>query len=221
MSVVEKQHIIQAFSFELAKVESESVRQKVVDMYVNVDSEMARTIAENVGVKPPSGDHVPVTDSSPALSQMNTPHYAQTMRVGVLIGNGFNGQEVKKVIDFLKEQGVFVDIVSEKLGEITGADGTKLKVNKIFISTHPTLFDSLYIVGGNTANQEVFNHYVREYISVSYKYYKPIGIATTGRSFINPSKQNNLEGVVFAENNPNFEKEFVEAIAKHRFWDRR
>jgi catalase len=167
MSVVEKQHIIQAFSFELAKVESESVRQKVVDMYVNVDSEMARTIAENVGVKPPSGEHVPVNDSSPALSQMNTPHYAQTMRVGVLIGNGFNGQEVTKVIHFLKEQEVFVDIVSEKLGEITGADGTVLKVNKIFISSHPT-FLTRYILSVETRPTKKSSIIMYENILVSH-----------------------------------------------------
>lgn len=61
---------------------------------------------------------------------------------------------------------------------------------------------------------------VNEYVKVAYKHYKPIGIATTGQSYILASGNNNLEGVVFATNNRNFGKDFVSAIAHQRFWDR-
>ncbi len=221
MSPVEKQHIIEAFSFELAKVESESVRQQVVDMFVNVDKEMATIIADNVGVNPPTGQHVPVTASSPAVSQENTPHYPHTLRVGVLIGNDFNGPEVKNVIQTLRKNGVFVEFISEILGTVTGADGTKIKIDQIFVSTHHALYDSLYVVGGHMRNQTAFNIHVAEFISGAYKYYKPIGVASTGNSFIQPREYNNLAGVVFATGTQDFGKEFVSAIASRRFWNRK
>src|SRR5699024_11011573 len=53
MSTVEKQHIVETFTFHLGYVKSKSVRQQVVDMFVNVDKGMACAIAENIGVKPP------------------------------------------------------------------------------------------------------------------------------------------------------------------------
>ena len=56
MSPPEKQHIIDAFSFEVGKVKSKSVRQQVVDMFVHVDKEMATTVADNVGVNRPNGE---------------------------------------------------------------------------------------------------------------------------------------------------------------------
>lgn len=220
MSPVEKQHIIEAFTFELAKVKSESVRQQVVDMYVNVDKEMATIIAENVGVKPPTGQHVPVTASSPAVSQANTPHYPHTLKVGVLMANGFNGSEVKRVLDTLEQNGVFIKIVSDKLGTLTGADGTTIKVDETFVSTHNVLYDALYIVGGRTLNQAAFDIHVANFISGAYKHYKPIGVATHAQSYIQASENNNLAGVVFAVNNPNFGEEFVSAIATRRFWNR-
>lgn len=220
MSPIEKQHIIEAFSFELAQVESLSVRQQVVDMFVNVDKEMATSIASHIGVETPTGQNVPVHASSPALSQEKTPGYPFSLKVGILIGNGFNGKEVSNVVEFITQHGVFVDVISEKLGKVTGADGTEIKVNKTFLTTHHALLDSLYVVGGRVENQAVFNRNIYEFINGAYKHYKPIGIATTGKSYIKPSKNNNLAGVVLAENNSNFSKEFVSAIGRQRHWDR-
>ncbi|MBM4763185.1 catalase [Bacillus sp. B15-48] len=220
MSTVEKQHIIEAFSFELGMVENLSVRQQVVDMYGNVDQEMATIIADNVGVNPPTGQHVSVTASSPALSQENTPHYPHTLCVGVLIGHGFNGQEVKSVIETLNQHGVFVEIVSDKFRTLSGSDGTTLKVTKTFLTTHNVLFDAFYVVGGTSDHQTGFDRYLVDFVNGAYKYYKPLGIATTGQNYLHPSDENHLSGVLFAANNQNFGEEFVTAISKRRFWDR-
>src|SRR5690625_5070508 len=89
LSPVEKQHTVETFNYHLGYVKSKSVRQQVVDMFANVDKEMATVIAENIGVNPPSKGNVPVTKSSPTLSLANQPHYAYTQKVGILIGNGF------------------------------------------------------------------------------------------------------------------------------------
>lgn len=50
---VEKQHIINAFSFELGKVETIEIRKSTVDMFARVDRAMAEQIAQNIGVTPP------------------------------------------------------------------------------------------------------------------------------------------------------------------------
>lgn len=220
LSQVEKQHVIEAFSFELGKVNNLSVRKQVVDMFANVDKEMATIIAYHIAVDPPKGNHVPVTASSPALSQANTKHFPHTLTAGVIISNGFNGKEVKNTIDILRQHGVFVKVISDKLGDVVGEDGTKIKVDHTFLTTHNVLLDSLYVVGGHSDHQSIFNLKTSEFISGIYKHYKPIGVATTGQSFFQPSEQNNLAGVIFAENNQNFGEEFVSAIATQRFWKR-
>ena len=221
LSPVEKQDLVETFIYHLGYVKSESVRQQNVDMWVNVDKGMATTIAEGIGANPPKGSHVPVVKSSPALSQANTPHYPYTQKVAVLIGNGFNGQEVTNVLNFLQQKGVFVDIVSETLGTVTGADGTKIKVDKTFLTTYPVLFDSQYVVGGKAKNQARFNQDIMTFVHEAYKHYKPIGVATTGQPYMKVPKRSNLPGVVFAANNPNFGKQFVSAIAQQRFWNRK
>lgn len=220
LSPVEKQHTIAGLSYQIGNVKSESVRQQNANLLVNVDKELANVIADNIGVERPSGSQVAVSTNYPSLSQENTPRYAYTQKVGVLIGNGFNDQEVVNVLNILQENGVFIDIISEQLGTVTGVDGTKVKVNKTFLTSSPYLVDSVYVAGGTTRYQEKFMQDVSNFVDVAYTHYKPIGIASTAQSTLQTSERNNLAGVVFAANNPNFGKDFVAAIAQQRFWDR-
>lgn len=217
LTPIEKQHTIEGLSYQVGSVKSESVRQQVVDLLVNVDRELAYIVADNIGVVRPSGDSVTVSTSYPSLSQANTPKYAYTQKVGVLVGNDFNSQEVINVLNYLKQNGVFIEIVSEKLGTVSGADGTKLKVDKTFLTTSPYLVDSLYVVGGNARNDAKFHQDVMSFIRDAYSHYKPIGVAIMAQSQFQIKASS---GVVFAENNPNFGEEFITAIATQRFWDR-
>ncbi|WP_262177744.1 catalase [Saccharococcus sp. Marseille-Q5394] len=221
LTPVEKQHTIEGFSYQLGKVKSESVRQQNVDLLVNVDKELANIIADNIGVNRPSGTNVTVSTKFSSLSQESTPRYAYSLKVGVLIGNGFNSSEVTSALRALQEAGTFVVIISEKLGTVTGDDGTKLKVDETFLTFSPYLLDSIYVVGGSHRNQAKFNYEVTYFTQVAYKHYKPIGIASTGQSFMQATDDNNLVGVVFAANNPNFGEDFVTAIAQQRFWNRK
>lgn len=220
LTPIEKQHMIEALNYQIGSVKSKSVRQQCADILVNVDKEMANIVADNVGVNRPSGDNVPVSTKYPSLSQASTPKYAYSLKIGVLIGDGYNAQEVNRVLKTLEEAGVFVVIVSETLGTVKGDDGSTLKVEKTFLTTSPYLLDALYVVGGNAKNQEKFNYDTREYVSVAYRHYKPIGVGSSGQAFIQATGNNNLAGVVFDDNTSNFGDELVAAIAHQRFWDR-
>lgn len=220
MTAPEKQHIIDAFCFEVGKVNSVSVRQQVVDMFVNVDKEMATLIAKSVGVNAPIGNQVDVTASSPALSMANTVHVPQTLKVGVLIGEGFAGSEVRGVVKTLRNYGVTVDIIGSKLGTLVGADGVKIIVNQTFETTAPVVHDALYVVGGTAENQMKFDSKVVYFINESYSHYKPLGFSTNGESYLNQSNAMIGPGIITAKDNSDFDKEFVDVIAKQRFWDR-
>ena len=221
MSPPEKQHIIDAFTFEVGKVKSESVRQQVVDMFVHVDKEMATIIAEGIGVNTPVGEQSTVSASSPALSQANTASFPYTLKVGVLIGNGFDGTEVKAAVKAFKNAGITVGFVGEKLGFVTGGNGLKVKVNETFLTMDPVLYDALYIVGGKANNAAKFQSDIVYFINEAFKHYKPIGIATSGKPFFDISNAQMGPGIVFATQDRNFSKSFINAVAAQRFWNRK
>lgn len=218
MSPTEKNEIIESFNFHLGMVKSKSIRQQNVDMFANVDKDMATSIANYLGVNPPSGSHVTVDKSSPALSLENVPLSACTQKVGILIANGFNYEEVKSVLDILDQNMAFYDIISDKHCMITGSNGTQLEANKTFTTSHPVLYDSFYVVGGNTDSQDKFDQDVTEYVKTAYKFYKPIGISQGAESYIH--EPGNLSGIIFAKDSSIFPSDFVTAVSQQRFWDR-
>ena len=220
MSPPEKQHILDAFTFEVGKVESKSVRQQIVNMFVHVDQLLATTLADRLDVNPPKGMQVNVSASSPALSQKNTTFAPQTLRVGILIGNHFHAAELNQMIKTFKRYGVRYHVISEKLRPVTSIEGTPLHVDETFLTTAPVLFDSLYVVGGSLTDQERFHSDMTNYIREAYKHYKPIGIATTGTEYFNAINAPKGPGILFATENPNFNDDFIKNIAKQRFWDR-
>jgi len=222
LTSVEQKDLIETLSFHLQKVASKSVRQQNVDMFVNVDKDFATALAENIGVEPPKGSHVSVKESSDAVSvDKNMPASPYTKKVAVLIGNEFDDKEVENTLATLKDKGVFVHLISDKLGEVTGEKGTKISVTDTFLTTHPTLFDSLYVVGGKSRNQEKFDNHVKEFLNAHYKYFKPIGMATTGGHYVASMDKEKMIGVVFAADSKKFTDEFVDAIGKARFWNRK
>ena len=220
MSAVEQQDIIKSFSYHLGKVKDPSIRQQTVDMFVNVDKEMANAIADNVGVNRPEGTHVDVDDSSPALSMTNSVHSAKTQTVAVLIGDGFHDAEVQETLKVLKENGAMVHVVSDKLGTVTGTGGMELPVDATFVITHPALFDSYYVVGGTSQDNTMFDEHVKEFTRMAYKFFKPLGVAITGASYLEHLDGASLSGVIQAAETDNFPEAFVDAIAQQRFWDR-
>ncbi|ARF18045.1 catalase [Sporosarcina ureae] len=220
LSPIEKQHTIEALSFQLGSVKSVSVRQQNIELLAKVDQELASLIADNIGVSRPTSSQVPVSTSYPSLSQANTPSYAYSQKVGVLLGDGFNGEEVSRVLKTLKEYGVFVVTVSETLGTVTGDNGTKIEIDETFLTSSPYLLDSLYVVGGSHKNQKRFDYDLNYYVDVAYTHYKPIGVASTGQSYVRTSENHHAAGVVFASTSSDFGAEFVSAVATQRFWDR-
>ena len=72
MSKHEKEHIIAAYSFELGKVERECIRAREVnEILANIDLELAKRVAQNLGLPAPSKGTVEARktslDHSPAL----------------------------------------------------------------------------------------------------------------------------------------------------------
>ncbi len=220
LSTVEREDLINSFSFHIGKVKDKTVRQKAVDTFGNVDTEMATAIAEAVGVNPPSGSHVSESKSSPALSMMNTAFSAETQKVGILISNGFKDSEVKEVLKAFDEKNVFYDVISESLAPVKGLDGMELEPHQTFTTAHPVLYDGLYVVGGEAKKQKLFDKNVKSFIQQTYEHFKPIAVSAEAKSLIPSNEENNLSGVLFADETTNFTEDLLKAVAKQRFWDR-
>ncbi|WP_404446435.1 catalase [Sutcliffiella horikoshii] len=219
MSMPEQDHIKQAFSFELGKVKSEDVRQQVVDMFANVSKELAQEVAEAIDANPPKAAGSSVTKSSPALSQENTVKKPATRKVGVILSNDFHGKEVASVLESLKSEGMQPELISAKLGKVTGSGGVELEVDHTFLTCDSVLFDALYLVGGKDVDKK-FDRETTYFVEEAFDHFKPIGATHDGKQWLEKLEISGAPGVVSGDETDQFVTGFVDAVAAHRHWNR-
>jgi catalase len=250
MSAVEKKHILEAFHFELGKVEVKEVRQRMVYMMANVDRELATEIAKGIGVAPPTDeamikevakDALPKktdgksVDRSPALSMENLKgNSIKGMKVAILVDHGFDYQAVKSVQEMLMENKASSHIISQFHGMIKSSTGEELETDKSHVTTASVLYDALFIPGGEKNAESMKKQgYVIHFINETYKHCKPIGVTGDATELfaktsidINVSPEENATsnmGVVTAGKGAqltDFLEKFKNAMLEHRFWDR-
>ena len=239
MSSAEKQHIIDAFHFEVGKVIDPQIKQKVVDMFNNVDGQLAVQIASGIGIAPPpTPGGTGGSTISPAVSQENTTKSPRTRKVAVLLENGFNFPEVQQVMDLLTSAGVQVEVICKNLGMVTGGDGRQLQVKENYLTTGSIMYDAIYIPGGQNSVNTLVNqgdsiHFVNE----AFKHAKAIGATNEGINLLTASSINGVRlaeaqtaqqlftdlGVVTVNQASDmgvFTQEFINTIAQHRHWGR-
>ncbi|MEX3912181.1 catalase [Bacillus paralicheniformis] len=228
MSPVEKEHIISAFRFEVGKVKSKDVRRQVVHMFNRVDRELAKQIAAGVGVEPPEKDEGSnVTFKSPALSQENTVKLPQTRTVAILAEQGFDDEDLSRVLKEFKKADIIPDIVSSALGVIKGTGGTEIEVGNTLQTVDSVLYDAVYIPGGQESIERLQLHKAAsDFINEVFGHYKAIGAAGKGIDLLLSAAGSHAAaqpGIIISRDDKSkddFGKKLVEAIGGHRHWDR-
>ncbi|AOH57346.1 catalase HPII [Peribacillus muralis] len=225
MTEVEKEHIIAAFHFEVGKVKSKDVQQQVVEMFSNVDLELAEAIAKGVGANPPSNKNEVETElTSPALSQeLMKVKTAATRKVAILAADGFNGTEVNQVLESFKAAGITAEIVSINRGMITSATEQQVEVDQTFLTADSVLYDAVYVAGGQESvdalkatKNSIF------FVNEAYNHFKAIGAGKEGAEILTKAGIGSFDpnaGVVAIADEKSGTA-FIEAIAKHRHWIR-
>ncbi|WP_025026506.1 catalase [Caldalkalibacillus mannanilyticus] len=237
LSSAEKQHIIKAFHFEVGSVKDKQIKQRVVEMFNNVDGELAVQIAQGVGVNPPKNPGgTGNTQVSPAVSQENTIRSARTRKVAILVANGFHFNDATQVMTALAGQGVHTDIISMNLGMITSAEGEQLEATKSYATSGAIMYDALYIPGGKSCVEKLMRHKeAKDFVSEAFIHAKAIGATNEavdlllspdiqGISTAGTDSQGQVTsdlGIVTIRNTTDlkaFSQEFIQAIAQHRHW---
>lgn len=247
-SEAEKQHIKDAFSFELSLVNAPHVRQKVVDHFSNVDLEMAQYIANKIGAVPPrkampvENGSIPADgnpknfqslkmrsslESSKPLSMANTvKNTIRSRQIAVLIADGVDETSVNNLKNKLTAEGAMVKLVAPRLSPVKGNKNT-LMPDKTFFNAASVLFDAVYIPGGAKSvailrNEPDAIHFVNE----AFRHCKAIGTDKEAVSFLEDTYLANKLGDLKKDHsasgvitNGNV-KNFRDAVAQHRFWER-
>ena len=173
-SDAEKNHMVDALCFELGKVETAAIRERMVKLLSFVDMELAAPVAVYLGISvPAAGDEMlngsfpadadpanyqpdltvkSSVEKSGALSMANTiKDTIQTRKIAFLVADGVAAGSVNAMKKALEAEGAVVDLIAPKLCPVKAEDDTEFEVKKSFLTTASVLYDAVYVPGGTNS----------------------------------------------------------------------
>ncbi|MDR0279353.1 MAG: catalase HPII [Paucimonas sp.] len=226
MSPNEQQHIVNAYSFELGKVEREHIRAREVnEILANIDLELAAKVAANLGLPAPKKGTVKVPalslKASPALSQLNHPgEGVKGRKVALLVADGVDGALADKLTKALEAESLQIKVLGPTSAPVKTADGKMLAVDASMEGMPSLAFDAVWVAGGKGVVDALKGdgtavHYILE----AFKHLKPVAGDKEAKVWFDELKLKADEGLLAGSDGKTY-KAFVEAIGKHRVWAR-
>ncbi|AWY41973.1 catalase HPII [Pseudomonas putida] len=226
MSTHEQEHIISAYSFELGKVEREFIRARQVnEILANIDLELAKRVAQNLGLPVPKAGTVKVAktslERSPALSQANLlPADIKTRKVAILAANGVDSAAIDAMKKALKAEGAHAKLLGPTSAPVKTADGKSLPVDASMEGLPSVTFDAVFVPGGAASIKALSADGVAlHYLLEAYKHLKAIALHGEAKQLLDVLKLEVDAGLVVGADAKLF-KAFIAAIGQHRVWER-
>jgi catalase len=144
MSPVEKDHIIQAYIFELSKCFESVIRERQLRCLAMIHHELAAAVAEGLGmaVPRPDGDISSEVSPSPALSQVGKEFPTTGRIIGILVDDSHDLTLIVAVRDAVQEAGMLPLLIAAHGGKL----GT-LTVDRTLLATRSFEYDALILTG--------------------------------------------------------------------------
>jgi catalase len=232
----EQNHIIDALRFELGKVETPAIRERMVGLLTKVSSTLAAKVAEGLGMPVPKpqeplnhsfgADANPANyqdqpqkqsiEKSPALSMANGPKDTiKTRQIAILAADGVDGNALNAMKNALLAEGAQCKLIAPHGGFIKDAKNAEIKVDMSFLTAASVIFDAVYIPSGTKGLLD--NADAIHFINESYRHCKAIAAdddTLLQQTYV--AKKLSTPGVIVGKT----PKDFIQAIAQHRFWER-
>ncbi len=193
----EKNHIIDALSFELGKVEILNIRERMLFFISQIDDGLAAAVAYNIGMHIPKDLETPLNQTVPAdanpekyrsivkegsleksaaLSMVNTlKDSIRTRKIAILAADGVNEASVTAIKEALLGEGAVCEIIAPRIGFVVGMDNSSIHAPKSFLTTASVLYDAVYVPGGasSVATLEAEPDAIH-FLNEAFKHCKPI-----------------------------------------------
>ncbi len=162
---IEQQHIVDAFVFELSKVERVAIRERMVANLRNADEDLAGKVADGLGflqLPPASPTTVPTNESlapSPKLSILaNGPKDLTGRKFGIVVTDGASATVLTDLTGAIAAEGAVFEIIAPKVGGVTLDDGTLLAAQQKVGGAPSVVYDVVAIVASPDGAAQLAAH---------------------------------------------------------------
>ena len=237
----EKQHVADAYTFELGKCTQKPIKERMLYQISQIDADLAKQVAKGLGLQVPKKIEQPVNqaigadddgknqppkkknylEKDDALSQDHTIFNSiATRQIAVLAADGFSMSDFEKMQKALENKGAMIKIIAPHGGTITCDQDMEHEVDAAIVTTESVLFDAIYVPGGKKSIDALLDEpKYKKFLNEAFKHCKAIAVDHEGEDLLDETfiANHKDDKAIFINDKP---KAFIDAIAKHRNWDR-
>ena len=216
----EQNHAVSALVFELSKVTLAHVRERMLGNLRNVDEDLAKRVADGIGMDLPAANPCRVKPQnlkpSPALRIIgNMKHTLKGRSVGILIDDGSDAKILASVKESLTGAGARAIVIAPKVGGAVMSSGKKQAADAQLAGCPSVMVDAIALILNTEAATKLCGESAAvQFVMDAFGHLKAIGHTPGAMPLMEKAGVKADEGVVKLEG-----KAFITAAAK-RFYDR-
>jgi catalase len=240
MSAVERQHIIRAYTFELAKCYEQAIKERQLQALAEIDADLCEQVATGLGLPAPSAT-LPPTEAtpSPALSQVGSRWPVDGRTVGIVVDADDPGADGLAELSSLRSAifgaGMVPLVIAAHGGQVAGeipvqrtfATGRSVELDALLLATCPppapdalpSRDEKAGAAGGPTGSS--VDPRVRLLVEECYRHAKAIAAWGSGVDALAAGGCTADDvGVVVGDSGSAVLDEVLGLLASHRVWER-
>jgi len=227
---VEQTHIADAIAFELSKVETPAIRERVVASLRNVDEDLAVSIAEGIGLasvpERTEPARTPVADlaESPALSIMkNGPDGFSGRTIGVLVTDGVDAKSLRTLRTAAKSAKTGVKLIAPTRMGISDSDGNELDIAEKIHGGPSVLFDAVVVLASADGVDDLARLApAKDFVTDAHAHGKFVGHNQAAQTLFDAAGIDAAEraGYLLIDGTRAAAESFLESCGDLRCWDR-
>ncbi|PDS66617.1 catalase HPII [Rhizobium anhuiense] len=225
----EQRHIAAALIFELSKVETPVIRERMVSHLMNIDETLASKVGHALGFKsmPKPADAAMPTrqdlEPSPALSIIERgPKRFEGRKLGILVSDGSDAAVFKALLAELTEQKATFEVIAPKIGGVTLSDGNWIEAHQMIDGGPSVLYDAVALLPSAEGTGDLLKEATaRDFVADAFVHCKFIGYVETALPLMQKAGiADSLDEGVIALGAAKDVSAFIKALGKLRVWGR-
>ncbi|MBD8009967.1 catalase HPII [Acinetobacter pecorum] len=221
----EQKHIVDAYVFELSKVERKYIREReVLEVLCNIDLDLAQQVADQLGIEIPAEKKaatLPDVQISPRLSfEAFKPEDIKARKIALLVHDKANEATIKAVQAWAESEGAVVDVLTPKPGPVLGLQGDVIPSDGMQKAEPSIAYDAVVIADGDNYDVVMKDGVATHYLLEAYKHLKPIVFLGDKGKLIEHLRLVSDEGTLASGQFEAVQDSFKTLILNHRVWAR-
>ena len=221
----EQKHVVDAYTFELSKVQRLHIREREVqEILSHIDLDLAQQVGKNLGIEVTASKQAmrtsSVTKSAKLSFEAFVPSDIKARKIAVLVHDKVNQASIDAIQKWAKAEHAVAHILTPTPAPVINHQHGKVASNGMQKAEPSIAYDAVIVVDGDNDAEVKQDGVTKHYILEAYKHLKPIVFLGTKKNLLEALQLVQDDGTLISDDFEQLQDQFKDLIRHHRIWAR-